>query len=276
VATFDPLPRPDLDATLAAAETALGVIITVRDLTGWLRGADGQPLLPIIRNSHQRQAVCAGGFAAACIAHCRQATTSALRGGDGGPCHHSCWKGVREVVVPVVRGSTLHGYLFAGAWRVPGVAPEGVWAGEWRRLPVWSPSRAGEVAAVLALLADGMWVAAEHLRAAPPAPGPAGRIRAYVAANLGRSLGRAGLARELGLSSSRTSHVVNEACGCSLQELVARERVAAAQRLLADGDDPVAAVGARVGWADPPHFTRMFRRFAGLPPGEWRRRHRLA
>jgi AraC-like DNA-binding protein len=276
VDAFAPLPAADLEAALAASEAAWGVTITVRDLTGWLRGGDGRPLLDPERNSHRRQSVCDRGFAPACIQHCRHATTAALRAGPAAACQHTCWKQVREVVVPVVRGQALHGYLFAGAWRAPDPPPRGPWTAAWRRLPAWPPPRPEALAAALALLADGLWLAAERRRAAPPPPGADGRIRAWVAARLARPIGRAGLARELGLSPSRTSHVVQEACGCSLQELVARERVAAAQRLLADGDQPVAAVGAQVGWPDTPHFTRMFRRLAGMPPGAWRQRHRLA
>jgi AraC-like DNA-binding protein len=76
------------------------------------------------------------------------------------------------------------------------------------------------------------------------------------------------------LSPSRTSHLVQELLGKSLQELVIDERLAAAQRLLADTDLAVAEIGTRVGWPDPPHFARIFRRQTALSPAAWRSQHR--
>lgn len=272
---YEPIAEIPLEARLQALEAMLGVVITVRDLTGWLRGNDGKSLIDPRRNGHQRQAVCARGFTPACVAHCRHATNAALRDHPG-PHVSSCWKQVREVVVPVTRQGTLQGYLFAGAWRVPGPPPQGAWLAAWRRLPAWSATRGAAVTAALAVVADGLWEAAARARTAfAPADRP-GLIRQFIRAHLAQPVGRDGLARHLGLSPSRTSHAVREACGTSLQQVVAEERVAAAKRLLADSTESVAAIGAAVGWPDPPHFTRIFRRLTGLPPGAWREQHRLA
>lgn len=273
---FDPWPAGDAETALAAIETAFAVTITVRDLTGWLAAPDGRRLVPWERNGHRRQQVCDLGFAAACVDHCRHGIGAALRGGAG-ICRHRCWKGVREVVVPVVRGATLHGYLFAGAWRDDGPAPDGPWSMARRRLPLWSEERGAAVASALGLIAAGLWSAAEQSRTAGPLPAAdlAGRVRAWVRAHLSQPLCRDALARHLGLSASRTSHAVRQACGCSIQELMARERLAVAQRLLAGDDRPVAEIGALVGWGDPPHFTRIFRRLTGLPPATWRTRLRV-
>lgn len=271
---FADLATDDPEAALAALERQLGLVITVRDLSGWLRAADGRPIIDPARNSHQRQAVCAHGFErTACVQHCRQLVGEALRRGGPGGCSTRCWKGVREVLVPVLHGRSLHGYLFAGAWRAE-ACPAGPWQAAWHRLPPWDPVRARAVAALLRLLADGLWQAGERARMQAAPADRAASIRAFIRANPLR--GRSGLARHLGLSPSRTSHAVREACGISLQRLVIEERLAAAQALLADSDLPVAEVGARVGWGDPPHFARMFRRLTGLPPGTWRDRHRLA
>ena len=272
---FEPLEPSDAESALRAVESAFGITVTARDLTGWLRADSGISLIDPQRNSHQRQAVCARGFAPACVAHCRAATTAALLA-DGKPLAQTCWKQVREVVVPVIRNGILQGYLFAGAWRAPGPPPNGAWRREWEKLAPWSAPRAAAVAAALGLVADALWEAAARARTARGGSDRASRIHAFVRAHLADGSGRAALARHLGLSAERTSHAVREACGASLQELIAAERLAAAQRLLAEGQDPVAEVGARVGWGDPPHFARTFKRLAGLPPGAWRDRHRLA
>jgi len=269
---FTPFSPASAEAALVAAEAGLGITITVRDLTGWLRRADGSNLLDIEWNSHRRQDVCRSGFAPACVQHCRHACNQALRHNPATQATH-CWKGVREVLVPIIRNDTLQGYLFAGAWR-DGPPPDGPWRVAWSRLPVWDATRAERIAAVLALLGDGLWSQAERARAAPLPSDRAGRIRSFIRANPGR--GRIGLARHLGLSPSRTSHLVQEVCGLSLQDLVIAERLAAAQRLLADTDLGVAEIGNRVGWSDAPHFSRIFRQQTGHPPAGWRRLHRRA
>ncbi len=49
-----------------------------------------------------------------------------------------------------------------------------------------------------------------------------------------------------------------------------RRRAERAAILLSTTDDPVAAVGARVGWPDPSHFSRRFRREFGVGPRTYR------
>lgn len=52
---------------------------------------------------------------------------------------------------------------------------------------------------------------------------------------------------------------------------VARIRTERAAGLLASTDEPIARVGALVGWPDPAHFARRFRALAGISPTEYRR-----
>lgn len=271
-----PLPPSELDARLDQAARSLGVTITVRDLTGWLRGNDGKSLIDPRRFSHQQQAVCAKGFAPACVATCRHAASAGLR---ARPQAHvqTCWKGVREVVVPLVRDGTLQGYCFAGAWRGERPPRGSPWAAAWRDLPDWDPVRGAAVAAALGLVAEGLWEAAEALRGGGLAGDDrAAVIRRFIRDHLALASVRLALARHLGLTPSRTSHLVREIFGRSLQALVNEERLHAAQRHLADTQDPVADIGAAVGWPDAPHFARIFRRLSGRSPARWRAEHRLA
>jgi AraC family L-rhamnose operon transcriptional activator RhaR len=55
---------------------------------------------------------------------------------------------------------------------------------------------------------------------------------------------------------------------------LARWRAMRAAALLAATDEPIAAVGAAVGWPDPSQFSRRFRAVFGVSPRTYRRRIR--
>ena len=47
-------------------------------------------------------------------------------------------------------------------------------------------------------------------------------------------------------------------------------RLGQARRLLAETDEPIATVAQRVGYDDPLHFSRDFRKHVGLSPSAFR------
>ena len=57
---------------------------------------------------------------------------------------------------------------------------------------------------------------------------------------------------------------------------LSRIRAERAAAMLARTDDPVAAIGAAVGWPDPAYFSRRFRAALGVSPREYRHRHQRA
>ena len=79
------------------------------------------------------------------------------------------------------------------------------------------------------------------------------------------------LGREAGLGRSAFAGRFRAAVGESPMQHVARWRVYAAARLLADGRLPVAHVGERVGYESEAAFGRAFKRWTGRTPGELRR-----
>ncbi len=78
------------------------------------------------------------------------------------------------------------------------------------------------------------------------------------------------VARWIG-TSTRTLQRRLEDAGTRYTELVANARFAAAARLLADGTATLRDISRRVGYSDPAHFSRAFRRWAGCPPRAFRR-----
>jgi AraC-like DNA-binding protein len=79
------------------------------------------------------------------------------------------------------------------------------------------------------------------------------------------------VARHVDRSPGHVTQTVRQATGRTVGEWIVQRRMSEARDLLLDSDLPVAEVGRRVGYGDPVHFTRVFRRCHGHPPGAWRR-----
>lgn len=62
--------------------------------------------------------------------------------------------------------------------------------------------------------------------------------------------------------------------GLTYSDLVARLRYREACRLLSETDNPVAAIAAALGYTDPSHFSRAFRRWSGVRPSGYRSNYR--
>nr|WP_242482066.1 AraC family transcriptional regulator [Paracraurococcus ruber] len=177
---------------------------------------------------------------------------------------------------------------------LPGLAGT---APDFRRLHA-GPFRCGQLTALLdalwrepslgtpqgRLFGDGILLAvvatlARHARPdlAPAPRGPAlsrgriDRVRAYVDAHLAEAFGIGDLAAVVGLSPWHFSRAFKAATGRTPRAFVTARRVERAKALLADGDLPLSEVAQACGFADQAHFSTIFRRHAGLPPGAWRR-----
>ena len=84
--------------------------------------------------------------------------------------------------------------------------------------------------------------------------------------------GRDGLARAVGLSPSRLSHLFQREMGMSLPAFRERLRLERAALLLDRSADAIAAIAAACGYADPFYFSNRFRRAKGMSPSAWRAR----
>jgi AraC-like DNA-binding protein/mannose-6-phosphate isomerase-like protein (cupin superfamily) len=80
------------------------------------------------------------------------------------------------------------------------------------------------------------------------------------------------LAAEVALSPAYLSRRFREAVGRPPMAHLSKLRAEAAAIRLLRGSEPVAAVGAAVGWGDPNYFSRRFRAHFGTTPTAYRRR----
>jgi transcriptional regulator GlxA family with amidase domain len=83
------------------------------------------------------------------------------------------------------------------------------------------------------------------------------------------------MVRRTGLPASTFNRRFKAATGHTPIGYVQRVRVERAKRLLETTGRPVEDVSWAVGYEDAASFRRLFKRLAGLPPGEYRRRFQL-
>jgi len=103
------------------------------------------------------------------------------------------------------------------------------------------------------------------------APWQRSRITAFIDEHLNEQIRIEALAEQTRLSTSYFNRAFRDTFGMSPHTFILRCRTDRAMALLSGGDDPIAQIAVACGFADQAHFSRVFSRHAGLPPGAWRR-----
>lgn len=97
-----------------------------------------------------------------------------------------------------------------------------------------------------------------------------GQAKKYLAEHFCDPVSLEDVARQVHLSPFYFSRLFKEKEGVNFVEYLTRLRLEEAKRLLARTNDTVAAVAARVGYAEANYFSRIFRRYFGVSPSEYR------
>ena len=99
------------------------------------------------------------------------------------------------------------------------------------------------------------------------------RALAFIATHALGALTLADVAAALGKNRTHVADVVRRATGQTVGEIIAEVRLDEARRRLEDTNELVEVIGERVGYTDPTHFARMFKRRYGTAPRAWRHEH---
>lgn len=107
----------------------------------------------------------------------------------------------------------------------------------------------------------------------PRTVGYAGRVNAYIEENYADvNLNVTAIADAFHLSPRYLSRLYREETGALILTRLHQERVAAAKRLLVElPDEKIAQIARRVGSADTGSFIRLFKKYTGVTPGDFRR-----
>ena len=92
----------------------------------------------------------------------------------------------------------------------------------------------------------------------------------HVSRNLGSPIALGTVAGLCGMSAQRFSREFKAAFGATFQEYLRDCRLAEARRLLANPAVPIADVAAMTGFTDASYFARLFRRYQGHTPSDFR------
>ncbi|HEY0256165.1 MAG TPA: AraC family transcriptional regulator [Candidatus Methylacidiphilales bacterium] len=97
------------------------------------------------------------------------------------------------------------------------------------------------------------------------------RMDGYIESHLAENISRDDVARHCGLSPGHFSHLVREQTDRTFRELVARHRVRRACELLSRTGKSLAEVAVDCGFTDQSYFTKLFRKWIGQNPLQYRK-----
>lgn len=267
----------DVNRMFQTLEGLLGVTLVLHDRAGILH--DERHPLPEWRGYHRhlycrtdrhRQA----SYDRLCLEHCfRQVNLRASQTRE--PFVHTCWKGAQEVVVPLYIGPAHVATLFAGIFRAQNAGaatasdePAGRYPG-WSELPVLDDERRETLVSLLWAAGCGLTQLWQD-RTTQPA-GRRGAVLNFIHLNAHRNPSLDDLARELKLSSSRTSHLVRELFSCSFQQFLTRVRLDRARTQLRRTTYTIERIALGLGFQSAGYLHRIFLREYGQTPGDYRR-----
>lgn len=95
----------------------------------------------------------------------------------------------------------------------------------------------------------------------------------YIQHHLSEAITAENIAKELYVSRPYLSRKFIEETGESLTDFVLKEKTEEAKRLLRYSDKSLTAIGSYLGFSSQSHFSRVFKKYAGITPGEYREKH---
>ena len=97
-------------------------------------------------------------------------------------------------------------------------------------------------------------------------------VRNFIRHHLSEPIKTSDIAKALYISRSRLSSKFKEESGVTLIDFIHREKIEEAKRLLLYTDKTALSIAEYLGFSSQSHFTSLFRRYAGVPPLEYRKK----
>lgn len=274
--------RPSPAGMVDAFERLAGAHITVHDVRGVLSLQECDRLLPgrflhgapYCRQERFENQI----WNNRCTFDCKTQIHELLRRTPE-PVLKCCWKGVLEIVVPVVRRGRLMLVLYAGVFRREGCSlPESMadlpaaYFKLYKTLPVLTEEKRHELLELLTLLGKALLTELEEIEKLSENGTREQVILGFIRQNAHRDVTIEELAKHLSLSVSRAAHAVREQLGMTFKEALLEERMARAAHLLnADPHQSIARIAGMIGFSDEHYFMHCFSKFYGMPPRRYQK-----
>lgn len=126
---------------------------------------------------------------------------------------------------------------------------------------------------ILSVLPEFIRQTLEHMASPPAKLARARMLQDYVDRNLENPVRLADVARALGLSPSRASHVIKQVCGRSFTQYLSEARLDRAAHWLRLQEYTILDIAMKLCFYDQSHFSRAFTRRYRMPPLRYRKSH---
>lgn len=278
IANINAIDKDFAESLIADIELMLGIYINIHDRMGIFRDVDGEPLF--VRRVHGCPYCRAGrasiaGWEAYCQRDCHHESDKiAVR--DQKAFTKSCWKGVFDIVVPIVDGSNVPAVIYGSGFK--GEIPDKRLLSD-KYLSMHEKLRDIPDDSTIARYARTIWQLGQSLlshtkqihASKSEESGRKESIIRFIRQNAHREIKLESLSKELYLSPSRTRHLVIELFGKSFKHLLISERMLRARTLLATTNLPLLEIGLNTGFTNVYYFSGAFKKFFGIPPGQYRK-----
>ena len=98
-----------------------------------------------------------------------------------------------------------------------------------------------------------------------------GQIAKYIDQHYAEDVSIEQLVKQFYISPYHLSHMFKTKTGYSLKQYILRRRIGEAQMRLVHTEDSVQMISEAVGFEDPSYFSRIFSKYTGLTPSEYRK-----
>lgn len=253
-------------------ESTFQVTLTLHDHTGSFILPDGIKLLPGI-NIH-RSACCAYWYSSRerCQEHCNFG--AARKAAEGKAFVSTCFCGITELILPLYSGKNHAATIFAGAFKKQDFDLTSLplkFRKIYEHLPVWDEEKKPLLISQLKSAGYSVLMMAENLRKNYAVEqGRAGQIRKFLRNRYAGNVGVSDLAAELGLSESRTIHILLSEFGRGFSQLLTEERLIHVEELLTESNLPLRKIAELTGFSNEYYLSTVFKKHFGIPPGQKR------
>ena len=255
-------------------EAMAGVTLTLHDHIGAFLMPDGTRILPGVNVHHFPCCEYRKGSRKKCGSHCRMEAMERAAA-EGRPFRFCCWRGVTELVMPLYLGKVHAATIFAGAFRDPEFDLS-AYSASYRRLyeamPAWEEARVAHLETALTAAGYSLLLLASNLRSRyAEEAGRRGQIHRFFLYHFHEPVGVADLANDLGLSESRTLHLLHELFGKGFSDLLNEERIRRVEEFLLNTDYSIREIARNTGFRNEYYLSAVFRRLRRTTPGAVRR-----